>query len=302
MNSYPPDYGHWPPPPLPLPTPPPTAPPAPPTNRRSRFAGLLGAVVLSSVVSATSAYAVATAVANDHVASATTPAVTTAALVDHPSVSEQDLVAVIAEARKSVVTITSQFAGQRLGPWGRTLSTSGVGSGVIVTADGYILTNRHVVNGATSVSVELADSSTHSARVVAMSDEDDLALVKIDASGLAAATIGDSATIAVGEIAIAIGSPLGEYTDTVTKGIVSAIGRDIDVADASSGQVVHLLGLIQTDAAINHGNSGGPLLNAAGQVIGINTAMASSAENLGFATPINAAATLLQQAGVAAAG
>jgi S1-C subfamily serine protease len=120
--------------------------------------------------------------------------------------------------------------------------------------------------------------------------------------GQAAATIGDSGSLQVGQVAIAIGSPLGTYTETVTKGIVSGLNRDITVSDELTRSETALHGLIQTDAAINPGNSGGPLLDSAGQVIGIDTAVASSAEGLGFAIPISAAADLIQvaRAGTAA--
>jgi S1-C subfamily serine protease len=184
---------------------------------------------------------------------------------------------------------------------GSSASGTAIGSGVIVSSNGYILTNAHVVNGATSLSVKTTAGTTYDATVVKVSSDHDLALIKVDATGLPAASIGSSASIKVGQTAVAIGSPLGQYTDTVTEGIVSGLNRDIQVADPSSRTVVNLTGLIQTDAAINEGNSGGPLLNAAGQVVGINTAMASSAEGLGFATPIDAAASLLQIAGVSSA-
>jgi serine protease Do len=212
--------------------------------------------------------------------------------------SEEELVDVIARARSSVVTITSQVGGLP-GRFGGT--ATGVGSGVIVTEDGYILTNAHVVEGSRSLTVELTDGRRFEATVVETATDRDLALIKIDANRLIPARIGDSSTIEVGQTAIAIGSPLGRYTETVTKGIVSGTGRDITVLDQQSGRRVQLRDLIQTDAAINQGNSGGPLLNADGEVIGINTAAATSAENLGFATPINAAASLLAVAGVRSA-
>jgi S1-C subfamily serine protease len=214
----------------------------------------------------------------------------------------QDLTAMIAVARSSVVTITVQVTQNGVGRFGGTTgSGTAIGSGVIVSSNGYILTNAHVVEGATSLSVKTTAGRTYDATVVKVSSDHDLALIKVDTTGLTAAAIGTSASIKVGQTAVAIGSPLGQYTDTVTEGIVSGLNRDIQVADSATRRVVNLTGLIQTDAAINQGNSGGPLLNAAGQVVGINTAMASSAEGLGFATPIDAAASLLQIAGVAAA-
>jgi S1-C subfamily serine protease len=191
------------------------------------------------------------------------------------------------------VTLTSQISGGR-GPLG--VGGTGVGSGIVLTADGYALTNRHVVEGSTSLVATTADGTEYPATIVTVSETQDLALVKIDATGLKPATIGPSARIEVGQTAIAIGSPLGTYTETVTKGIVSALDRTITVQDEQTGRPVTLKGLIQTDAAINPGNSGGPLLNAIGQVIGVNTATASSAEGLGFAIPIDEAASLIAQA------
>ena len=129
-----------------------------------------------------------------------------------------------------------------------------------------------------------------------IADNNDLALVRIQATGLTAARIGDSTGIQVGETALAIGSPLGTYTETVTRGIVSGLGREVTVNDEVTRQPTTLTGLIQTDAAINPGNSGGPLLDASGAVIGVNTAVATSAEGLGFAIPIADAAALIAQA------
>ena len=209
------------------------------------------------------------------------------------TVRNEDITDVVAAARNSVVTLTSQVGGVR-GPFGGT--TTGIGTGVVLTADGYALTNRHVVEGSKSLTATLADGTEYPATVVTVSDTKDLALVKIEATGLSPATIGDSDTIKVGQTAIAIGSPLGTYTETVTKGIVSALDRTITVQDDQTGKPVTLSGLIQTDAAINPGNSGGPLMDAIGQVVGINTATASSAEGLGFAIPIKEAASLIAQA------
>ena len=149
-----------------------------------------------------------------------------------------------------------------------------------------------------SLIVALFDGRELPATIVKISDTTDLALIKIDATGLRAAPIGDSAALQVGQTAIAIGSPLGTYTETVTRGIVSGLNREITVTDQSRRSQTTLTGLIQTDAAINPGNSGGPLLDAAGNVIGINTAGATSAEGLGFAIPIAAANDLIDLAHV----
>ena len=210
-----------------------------------------------------------------------------------PATTVPELTDVVAAVRDSVVTITSEGHSSR---GFSAIPSTGVGSGVVLTADGYILTNKHVEAGSQSLSVELADGRQFPATVVKESDDQDLALIKIEASGLMPAVIGDSAGPQVGETVIAIGSPLGTFTETVTKGILSATGRTITVKDEATGRPVTLTGLLQTDAAINPGNSGGPLLDASGRVIGINTAVSTSAEGLGFAIPIADAASLISQA------
>jgi serine protease Do len=218
------------------------------------------------------------------------------AAANRQGVAATDLTEMVAAATPSVVTITADGVSAR-GFAGNQIPTSGVGSGVILTGDGYILTNKHVVQGSQSLTVKLSDGTEYPATLITESPDTDLALIKVDANGLTAATIGDSDTIEVGETAVAIGSPLGTYTETVTRGIVSALGRTITVQDETTGRPETLTGLIQTDAAINPGNSGGPLLDATGAVIGINTAVSSNAEGLGFAIPISAAAALIAQAG-----
>jgi S1-C subfamily serine protease len=170
------------------------------------------------------------------------------------------------------------------------IPATGVGSGVIFDANGWILTNRHVVAGSDQLVVALKDGRTFNGRIYGIDTLTDLAIVKIDAKNLPTAPMGDSSALRVGQLAIAIGSPLGTYTNTVTSGIVSAIGRSIQVEGGS------LNNLIQTDTAINPGNSGGPLLDGGGNVIGIDTAVATNAQGIGFAIPINIAKPLLQQA------
>ena len=167
---------------------------------------------------------------------------------------------------------------------------TGVGSGVIFDANGWILTNRHVVAGTTSLVVELQDGTEYAGKVYGIDTLTDLAIVKVDATGLAAATIGDSDGLKVGELVVAIGSPLGTFSNSVTSGIVSALGRRITTQGGD------LRNLIQTDAAINPGNSGGPLLDSAGSVIGINTAIARDSTGIGFSIPINIARPIMRQA------
>jgi S1-C subfamily serine protease len=165
-----------------------------------------------------------------------------------------------------------------------------VGSGVIYSADGWIVTNRHVVEGATTMTVHLEDGRDFPGRVYGIDTLTDLAIVKVEATGLTAATLGRSSAIQVGQTAIAIGSPLGVYTNSVTAGIISAIGREITT---ESGR---LDGLLQTDAAINPGNSGGALVDSSGAVIGINTAISTEGAGIGFAIPIDIARPIMEQA------
>jgi serine protease Do len=268
------------------------------TSRRRRAGGtILGAALLSAVLASGSTFAVveltlphassgATTAPNANVVAQSNGGTTT--------LRQEDITAVVAKAKDSVVTLTSQIAtsGGRFGGG----TATGIGSGIILTADGYVLTNRHVIEGSQSLTATLGDGSRHDAKVVTISDTQDLALVKVDATNLRAATIGDSGSVQVGQTAIAIGSPLGTFTETVTRGIVSALNRSITVRDDQTGQPTTLNGLIQTDAAINPGNSGGPLLDIAGDVVGVNTATAGSAEGIGFAIPIQAAQSLIDQA------
>jgi serine protease Do len=261
--------------------------------RRSGGRGIrtvVAACLLSAILASASTTALlSVALGGSQAASAapTANAVAAAARTD-----SADITAVVAAARPSVVTITSSGISIRgMSPF--SVPATGVGSGVILTANGYILTNKHVISGSSSLTVALSDGTEYPATVVKQLSDNDLALIKIDATGLTPAKIGDSATLQAGETAIAIGSPLGTYTETVTKGIISAMGRDITVADEQTGRPVQLHDLIQTDAAINPGNSGGPLLDANGLVVGLSTAVAGNAEGLGFAIPINAASELI---------
>lgn len=173
----------------------------------------------------------------------------------------------------------------------------GIGSGFIVRSDGYIVTNNHVVENARQLQVILRDQAKKfDARVVGTSPDDDVAVLKIDAQNLPTLNFGDSSTLKVGQLAIAIGSPLGQQ-NSVTKGVVSALHRSITVPDPLSGATETILNAIQTDAQINPGNSGGPLLNSAGQVVGVNFAIeqAQAGPGLGFALDGNAARDIANQ-------
>lgn len=209
--------------------------------------------------------------------------------------TEGSIADIAEKVSKSVVSIVTSTTAMNM--FGQSYSSAAAGTGIIVTSDGYILTNKHVINGAKEVTVILDDGTTYEdVKVVATDPLNDVAFLKIDGvSDLTAATLGDSKTIQVGQQVIAIGNALGEYQNTVTAGIVSGTGRSVTAADSSGGSVETLSDMIQTDAAINSGNSGGPLVNAAGQVIGINTATSATAENMGFAIPISSAKGMLAQ-------
>ena len=158
----------------------------------------------------------------------------------------------------------------------------GAGTGFIISSDGLILTNRHVVSEEdVEYTVIMNDQTTHNARVVAVDTAFDVALVKIEATNLSALQLGDSDTLKIGQTVLAIGNVLGEYQNSVTRGVTSGTGRTVPVEGDTLEDV------LQTDAAINSGNSGGPLLNLSGQVIGINTAVDRGGESIGFAIPIN---------------
>lgn len=193
----------------------------------------------------------------------------------------KDVSDVVQKVRPSVVgVITESF---------QTYSTSSTGSGIILSEDGYIVTNNHVVEGGDSIAVTLDDGETYAAELIGTDVKSDIAVLKIDAQNLPAAEFGDSSQVEVGEAAIAIGNPLG-LNGTVTAGIISAVDREIQVG--SSNMV-----LLQTDASINPGNSGGALLNEYGQVIGVNSAKISSedSEGLGFAIPSNTVGPIVEE-------
>lgn len=164
------------------------------------------------------------------------------------------------------------------------------GTGVILSKDGYILTNNHVIDSATAVQVITSDGTTYSnVKVVGSDPLNDIAYLKVSGvTDLTPAEIGDSSTVRVGQQVIAIGNALGQYQNTVSSGIISGKGRPVTAASDGGSDTESLTDLLQTDAAINPGNSGGPLLNTSGQVIGINTAIASDAQGIGFAIPVNA--------------
>ena len=202
---------------------------------------------------------------------------------------------IAAKVQPSVVAITTEQM-VSTNSWFGSYVQSGAGSGVIISEDGYILTCAHVVNGASNITVQLSDDTEYTASVVGLDTSTDVAVLKIEATGLSAATLGDSDTLAVGELAVAVGNPLGTLSGTVTNGIISAVNRSVEVESNE-------MSLIQTDAAISPGNSGGGLFNGQGELIGIvnaksgsttDTGEATNAEGLGFAIPINTAMDIAQ--------
>ena len=194
---------------------------------------------------------------------------------------ELSTVEIAKKAGPAVVGIINRQ--QRTSYWGQSTETTGSGSGIIIREDGYIITNQHVIEGATSVTVILSNNEEYEASIVGEDEKTDLAVIKINANNLTAAELGKSSDLEVGEKAVAIGNPLGqEFAGSVTEGVISALNRTMSVEGRQYT-------LIQTDAAINPGNSGGALVNSRGQVIGINSVKISSSEleGLGFAIPID---------------
>ena len=195
---------------------------------------------------------------------------------------------IAAVASNSVVEITTKVKTYDM--FGRTATGSSAGSGVILTSDGYIVTNYHVIDAASSITIRLSNGSEYQASVVGSNESKDLALLKIEATNLVAATFADSDAIKVGELAVAIGNPLGTLGGTVTEGIVSATNREITIDNTT-------LTLIQTSAAVNSGNSGGGLFDQNGHLIGIVNAKSTgtNVEGLGFAIPSNTVKSVIEK-------
>ncbi len=197
----------------------------------------------------------------------------------------------------AVVTVVGTIPGQT-GFFGQTADQTVSGSGFFISNQGYVVTNNHVIDGTDSVSVVLSNGTQEKATVVGADQYNDVAVLKVEGTVPAVASLGNSDLLKPGETAIAIGSPLGDFKNTVTEGVISATGRSID-----TGNGYQMEGMLQTDAAINPGNSGGPLVNLAGEVVGVNTLIVRNsgngsgavAEGLGFAIPINTAQAVASQ-------
>ncbi|MBQ3370385.1 MAG: trypsin-like peptidase domain-containing protein [Mogibacterium sp.] len=200
--------------------------------------------------------------------------------------SDMTVSQIVDKNENAVVEIV--VSGTQQNMWGQMQLVQGAGSGVIVREDGYIATNYHVIQGANKVQVTLHNGESYPAQIVGSDAANDIAVVKIEAKGLTTATIGDSSTVDVGDLAVAIGNPLGQLGGTATTGIISALDRTLDVEGTT-------LTLMQTDAAINGGNSGGGLFNSKGELIGIVESKASAVgvEGLAFALPINTVSPII---------
>jgi S1-C subfamily serine protease len=249
---------------------------------------IVAAALLSAVLASGGTFAALTATGALDKPASTTPSNANNTSVKQPvTIDESSAVIDVAKnAGPAVVRIVTEG----VDPNAANLPEQGIGSGVIFNPNGWILTNRHVVAGSNQLTVELKDGTQYPGTIYGIDTLTDLAIVKIDAKDLTAAGLGDSDALRVGQLVVAIGSPLGTFSNTVTSGIVSAKGREITTSGSS------LRNLIQTDAAINPGNSGGPLLDASSSVIGINTAIASDSTGIGFSIPINIAKPLMAQA------
>jgi S1-C subfamily serine protease len=269
----------------------PSAPPQPVVVRRGLGALPLMAIAVVAGILSGGLSAVAVANLLDEPV-ATQPEVTSDTPEANPVRNVQNessaVINAVDRVAPAVVTITATQGGI----FG---SGQGTGSGVIYHEDGWILTNKHVVENADGLVVSLNDGRTFEGSVYGIDTLTDLAIVRIEGTELPTAPVGTSTGLQPGQLAIAIGNPLG-YENTVTTGIVSGLGRQINATDATQTTAETLRNLIQTDAAINPGNSGGPLVNSAGQVIGINTAVSTSAQGLGFAIPIDVARPIMEQA------
>ncbi len=257
------------------------APAASPRNSGRRLAPLLAGAAIVALVAGAAGGVAGYQLAAPNGSGAVAAPVTGGTQASPPA--EGSIAAIAAAVTPAVVNIESASSAE-----------AGTGSGFVISSDGYIVTNNHVIEGAERVTVQFADGASASADVVGSDDGYDIAVLKVDRTGLAVVALGSSGAVLVGDTAIAVGSPLG-LSGTVTSGIISALDRPVTAGGQSDTSFINA---IQTDAAINPGNSGGPLLNSSGEVIGVNTAIATLGRSvggqtgsigLGFAIPIDTA-------------
>lgn len=266
--------------------------PNPTPQRRAPWPALLAASLTIAIVAGASAGALTAGVltTGSSTSSSVAAAGTVLAGTEDTSTTEETISAVVASASDAVVTVevsSTSFRGR----------AAGSGSGFVISEDGLIVTSAHVVDGASSVTVIFSDETEVTATVVASDGEHDVALLDVDESGLTTLTLADELP-AVGSLVISIGTALGEYPNTATVGVVSGLDREITASVGAPFTTETLTGVIQTDAALNSGMSGGPLLDATGNVVGVNTAVAEGAQGLAFAVPADVVADLVAQGAV----
>lgn len=265
----------------------------PVTLTRKSLALLIVICILTSGVFGAGGAALSMVLLNDNSSESTAASdngsvSTTGYTLENATGSNMTVQEITAAAKPSVVEIKTESVTSD--SWMQQYVTKGAGSGVIISSDGYIITNNHVIDGANKITVTTTAEKEYEAELIGSDSASDVAVIKIDANNLSPVTYGNSSQLAVGDLAVAIGNPLGELGGTVTAGIISALDREL----AIDGQTMTLL---QTDSSINPGNSGGGLFNGDGQLIGIVVAKSSGSdvEGLGFAIPINKAADVAQQ-------
>lgn len=257
-------------------------------RRKSPF--IAGLMLCMAVSAATSAGV--TAVAANQTTSIETADYSSSAMqllsTGTTSSTDGSVTSIAAKASESVVEVITEI--KAVNPMARQYVTEGAGSGVILSADGYIVTNFHVIDGASSITIRLTDGTEYSATLIGTDEQTDLAVLKIEAEALTPAVFADSDNIQVGDLAVAIGNPLGELGGTVTSGIISALDREITIDNQT-------MTLLQTSAAVNPGNSGGGLFNADGNLVGIVNAKSSGTgiEGLAFAIPSNTVTEIVSQ-------
>ena len=257
------------------------------------FGAMTGILATPNSTTATTVYTASQVAA---VAETSTTPQTTAVVQDQP-LTIVDARTAVRAAGPAVVTVVNTMQVTTRGRFGGgTQTAEALGSGVIISDQGYIVTNQHVVDGQTSLEVIFSDGTRVAATLVGEDASNDLAVIKVDVAVPAVATLGDSDTLEAGQPVVAIGTALGDFQNTVTEGIISGLHRQLDNSS------VAVQDMIQTDAAINHGNSGGPLLDLEGKVIGINTAVVRTnsaagdiAEGLGFSIPVNTVRTVVER-------
>lgn len=257
----------------------------------------LALVVISGSSAAGATYLVAKhelSSSNTSTVATTANTTSTAKLAVQSSSGTSSISSIAQKVSPAVVDITTTSTTYSF--FGGPVTQEGAGTGMIITSNGYILTNNHVLSiDSRGISVTLSSGKKYTATVVATDTTNDLALIKVNATGLPTVTLGDSSSVQPGQEVIAIGNALGQFSGTVDQGIISGLNRSVSVSGETrfdSGE--SLTGLLQTDALINPGDSGGPLIDSSsGAVIGMNTAVASDSQGIGFAIPINQAKTFV---------